>query len=179
MRAFASLIVDDIEYQKEEDWLDECQQYYLKIDVAAKNYIESVVIHVNESSNKTETEMLQASGMIGMSGMQSGESTLELGTSQNTENSNNFEHNESDDNHMPSPAPNQESVPVEDQENSNVAHNQSAVNSEIGTLMNASSCRFQMEKPKLPKFTGDVPEYAIFKADFKHAIESRLASETR
>ena len=38
---FASLIVPDTEYQKEEDWLDECQQYYLKIDVAAKNYIES------------------------------------------------------------------------------------------------------------------------------------------
>ena len=147
-KAFASLIVDDTEYQKEEDWLDECQEYYLKIDVVAKNYIESVVIHVNESSNKTETEMLQASGMIGMSGMQSGESTLDLGTSQNTENSNNFEHNESDDNHMP------ESVPVEDQENSNVAHNQSAVNSEIGTIMNANSCGFQMEKLKLPKFTG-------------------------
>jgi hypothetical protein len=28
-----------------------------------------------------------------------------------------------------------------------------------------------MEKPKLPKFAGDVQEYAIFKADFKHAIE--------
>jgi hypothetical protein len=32
-----------------------------------------------------------------------------------------------------------------------------------------------MEKPKLPKFAGDVREYAIFKADFKHAIESRYS----
>ena len=30
-----------------------------------------------------------------------------------------------------------------------------------------------MEKPKLPKFSGDVREYAIFCSDFKHAIESR------
>ena len=30
-----------------------------------------------------------------------------------------------------------------------------------------------MEKPKLPKSTGDTREYAIFKADFKHAIEAR------
>ena len=30
-----------------------------------------------------------------------------------------------------------------------------------------------MEKPKLPKFFGDVREYAIFKSDFKHAIEAR------
>ncbi len=76
---------------------------------------------------------------------------------------------------MPSPAPSQESVPVEDQVNSNIVHNQSLVNSEIGTIVNANSCGFQMEKPKLPKFTGDVREYAIFKADFKHAIESRYS----
>ena len=30
-----------------------------------------------------------------------------------------------------------------------------------------------MEKPKLPKITGHVREHAIFKADFKHAIEAR------
>ena len=33
------------------------------------------------------------------------------------------------------------------------------------------SCGFKMEKPKMPKFSGDVREYAIFKADFKHANE--------
>ena len=173
--AFASLITDDTEFQKEEDWLNECQQYYLKIDVEAKNYIESVVKHLKDSSNKTETEVLQTSGMIGMSGMQSGESALELGTSQNTASSDNIEHNANDDNNMSSPAPSQESVPVEDQVNSNIVHNQSLVNSEIGTIVNANSCGFQMEKPKLPKFTGDVREYAIFKADFKHAIESRYS----
>ncbi len=30
-----------------------------------------------------------------------------------------------------------------------------------------------MEKPKLPRFTGDVRDYAIFKADFKHIVEAR------
>ena len=64
--AFASLITDDTEFQKEEDWLNECQQYYLKIDVEAKNYIESVVKHLKDSSNKTETEVLQTSGMNGV-----------------------------------------------------------------------------------------------------------------
>lgn len=38
---------------------------------------------------------------------------------------------------------------------------------------NVKSCGFQMEKPKLPKFSGVVREYAIFRDDFKHAIESR------
>ena len=32
-----------------------------------------------------------------------------------------------------------------------------------------------MEKPKLPKFSGDVREYVIFRADFKHTIESRYS----
>ena len=35
------------------------------------------------------------------------------------------------------------------------------------------SCCFKMEKPKMPKFSGDIREYAIFKADFKHVIESK------
>ena len=30
-----------------------------------------------------------------------------------------------------------------------------------------------MEKPKLHRFTGDVRDYAIFKADFKHIVEAR------
>ena len=34
---------------------------------------------------------------------------------------------------------------------------------------------FKMEKPKITKFTGNVREYAIFRADFKHAIESRYS----
>ena len=38
-----------------------------------------------------------------------------------------------------------------------------------------SPCDFQMEKQKLPKFSGDVREYAIFRSDFEHAIESTHA----
>ena len=37
------------------------------------------------------------------------------------------------------------------------------------------TCGFKMEKPKMPKFSGDVREYAIFRADFKHAIETRYS----
>ena len=36
-----------------------------------------------------------------------------------------------------------------------------------------TACGFRMEKPKLPQFSGDVREYVIFRADFKHAIEPR------
>ena len=71
--ALASLITDDNVFETEEKWLDECQQYYLKIYIFAKKYIETVVKPVTDSSNKTEIEVSQASGMIGMSGMENGE----------------------------------------------------------------------------------------------------------
>ena len=34
-------------------------------------------------------------------------------------------------------------------------------------------CGFKVEKPKMPSFSGDVQENAIFRSDFKHAIEAR------
>jgi hypothetical protein len=36
------------------------------------------------------------------------------------------------------------------------------------------SCAFKVEKPKLPKFSGDVRDYVIFRADFKHVVESQF-----
>jgi hypothetical protein len=33
-----------------------------------------------------------------------------------------------------------------------------------------------MEKPKLPRFAGDVRDYAIFKAGFKHIVETRYGN---
>ncbi|XP_071827786.1 uncharacterized protein [Apostichopus japonicus] len=35
------------------------------------------------------------------------------------------------------------------------------------------STTFQMEKPKMPKFHGDIREYNIFKADFKHIVHDQ------
>ena len=43
-------------------------------------------------------------------------------------------------------------------------------------IPSGTSCNFKIEKPKLPKFSGDVREYVIFKADFKHAIEAKYSN---
>ena len=40
-----------------------------------------------------------------------------------------------------------------------------------GDKVNSATCGFKMEKPKMPKFAGDVQEYPIFRGDFKHVIE--------
>ncbi|XP_071509125.1 uncharacterized protein [Diadema antillarum] len=35
--------------------------------------------------------------------------------------------------------------------------------------------RFKLEKPKLPRFSGDIREYMIFKADFKHVVHNQYS----
>ena len=40
---------------------------------------------------------------------------------------------------------------------------------------NNTQSSFRMEKPKMPKFSGDVRQFAIFKADFKHLVEARYS----
>ena len=62
---------------------------------------------------------------------------------------------------------------------SNVENNTSAVSEEVKQgimsveVIEKETCSFKMEKPKMPKFSGDVREYAIFRSDFKHAIDAR------
>ncbi len=41
----------------------------------------------------------------------------------------------------------------------------------------AEVCAFKIEKPRMPKFNGDVREYAIFKSDFKHISDQNTATE--
>ena len=59
------------------------------------------------------------------------------------------------------------------QSNPGQSQSQSEINNKVGTVSSVTPCGFQMEKTKLPKFSGDVREYVIFRADFKHAFESR------
>ena len=52
---------------------------------------------------------------------------------------------------------------------------QTEVKGDVENVSGFTACGFRMEKPKFPQFSGDVREYVIFRADFKHAIESRYA----
>ena len=40
----------------------------------------------------------------------------------------------------------------------------------------SEKCAFRIEKPRMPNFTGDVREYAIFKSDFQHIIGSKYSN---
>ena len=45
----------------------------------------------------------------------------------------------------------------------------------ISALNAISECSFKVEKPKLPKFSGNIREYAMFKSDFKHIVHSKYS----
>ena len=49
-------------------------------------------------------------------------------------------------------------------------------NQENNQNTTGDSCGFKMEKPKMPKFSGNVRVCATFNADFKHAIESKYTT---
>ena len=49
-----------------------------------------------------------------------------------------------------------------------------AINKETASnTSQAGACTFKLEKPKLPVFAGNVRDYAIFRSDFKHAVEAK------
>jgi hypothetical protein len=46
---YANLIDQDEQFEQEEQWLDECQTFFLKLDIDAKCYIENVSAKINKS----------------------------------------------------------------------------------------------------------------------------------
>lgn len=164
---YSRLIEDDSEFEVQEGWMGECQEDFMSMEMRAKEYIDTLSskgaskgkgpLKNNDvsdaSSSKAKDKSVAAPGCDGISSMQiddnapSGSVKNPVSTHQTTSSDNNNKE------------PNDES-------GSSVAGNE-ITNSDSTT----AACGFKMEKPKMPKFTGDVREYAIFRADFKHAIE--------
>ena len=169
---YTNLLEDDEELEKEELWIDSCQSSFMKLDIDAKNYIESRDISIESKSKsavklklKDKSGESSSSGMIGMQVAKGAELTDDISQENLSGATNN--------------SVNQEEVIVNAQSDrqGDGETTQNRTNdrdkNETGTVYNVKSCCLQMEKPKLPKFSGDVREYAIFRADFKHAIETR------
>jgi hypothetical protein len=63
----------DEQFEQEEQWLDECQTFFLKLDIHAKCYIEYVSAKISKSS--LEKNPQNSSGMIGMQNTPSASNT--------------------------------------------------------------------------------------------------------
>lgn len=168
---YSRLIEDDSEFKVQEGWMGECQEDFMSIEISAKMYMDTLSSKgtnkgkgplkksdvSDASSSKVKDKSDVEPGCDGIPSMQIDDST----PSASVENAINTHQTTSSDNN--NEEPNCES-------GSFVAGNEiTNSNSAIG------ACSFNMEKPKMPKFTGDVREYAIFHADFNHAIESKYS----
>ena len=170
---YSRLLEDDGEFEAEEGWMGECQENFMSMEMGAKMYLDSFLskgktplkTYDTSAASKTKNKSDAGQGSSGIPSMQidddapsvsSGDNNHPINTQQSTSSGN--------DNDLP----NHES-------GSFVAVHE--VNDNIQTNSNASTgaCGFKMEKPKMPKFAGDVRDYAIFRADFKHAIESKYS----
>lgn len=159
---YTKLIDDDTKFEEAENWMEECQGSFMNYVMRAKMYLESLVSQENQNlESNAATEKSNELIPIGISSMQSGMDVVSGPT---------FHGNEQ----IPIVNAGQNnSTPPLNNENNNVNENVQVPNLVSGPITSSNVCSFKMEKPKLPKFAGDVREYAIFKADFKHAIEAR------
>ena len=165
---YTSLIENDEEFAEQESWLEECQENFMSLESKSKVYMESKN-EIEQSNNKLKACTNDASvveactsnanvlmpmdvetGMQNSDGISTIPNMHEIGSAIDTINT------------LPAA---QASNPVN--EISPVSHaNEQSMN---------QTCGFKMEKPKMPKFSGDVREYAIFRADFKHTIANRYS----
>ena len=140
---FTELIEDEVEFEREEEWLDESRETFLQLKMDASDYVNgSTTTENNEKSSEEPSEEFDEQPVRATDRVEEDEEELSIGNTDVTAHAS------------------RESLRAPDRRQPDV---------EFVT----GTCGFQMEKPKLPKFGGDVREYVIFRADFKHIVESR------
>lgn len=171
---YTLLIEDDSAFESEEAWLEECQETFLKLKIDAEDYLKEVTILQKEDYEKgslkpqdkttdtlAEQEKHQES-QTGNAAYHADNSTAdETNVGETAQNSHAEENTETSIVH-----PGKDDDGTIPQQSSSPGAENSNTNTE---------CAFRMEKPKMPKFSGDVRDYVIFKADFKHLVEKRYS----
>ena len=156
---YAGRIEDEETFTTEEAWMDDCQEEYLRLEGAAKDYLNA---EQETKKNKGVPREAQTPPQTGKGGgvangtggavsdqMEQHDEELQIASTSET---------------IPNNA-NGTSSEV----NSSATPSQEQINTEN------SACGFKMEKPKMPTFSGDVRDYVIFRADFKHVVDQRFS----
>ena len=166
------LIEDDSAFESGEAWLEECQETFLKLKIDAEDYLKEVTILQKEDYEKgslkpqdkttdtlAEQEKNQESQTGNAANHADNSTADETNVGETAQNSHAEENNETSIVH-----PGKDDVgTIPPQSSSPGAENSN------------TECAFRMEKPKITKFSVDVRDYLIFKADFKHLVEKRYS----
>ena len=159
---FTTLIDDDGEYENEERWLAQCHDIFMKSEIKAKTFMDHV--QDDKASKDENDESADNSEIVNIP---TAEAVAEgLQQSDGIQNMQDVTLDVSND----------EIVII--RENDDREHSQQQEGAAVVSTSNRPRetekfCSFKLERPKLPVFSGDVREYAIFRSDFKHAIEAR------
>ena len=167
---YTKCIDDDTEFDEAEGWMEDCQGSFMNYVMRGKEYLESLVSQENKTlengTDKCTEKEKTASNQPNITGIPNMQIGLDGVSGDSLD----------DNEQIPNITDGQENNPAtpNNGDNESVNGNVQVPNSGLNDPSPPSkACGFKMEKPKLSKFFGDVREYAIFKSDFKHAIEAR------
>lgn len=168
---YARHIEDDEAYETEEKWLSDCQEIFMRLEVDAKMFIESVEqCGSKDLAENGDLSKGKESALTDKVPDNGGISNMQPPTPSPSE--------EPPSSGMTNIQPISQTLPEinagKAESTSDKAINNPAINKETASdTSQAGACTFKLEKPKLPVFAGNVRDYAIFRSDFKHAIEAK------
>ena len=187
--SYSKLIEDDEEFEVQERWMEECQELFMDTEIQAKIYLDDLVTKGKKPlktglAGKQLSSAQPEAGVSGISSMQSSENKgtvddsftnsaeiIEVVDNANIENTaNNSVEQTGHYNSQSTGSVDISQAPQSYPNNSSVTETGSS-----GDNDNSAACGFKLEKPKLPVFAGNVRDYAIFRSDFKHAIEAKYS----
>ncbi|XP_033107234.1 uncharacterized protein LOC117109097 isoform X3 [Anneissia japonica] len=160
------VIEDDEEFEKQEDWMLECQGRFLELSIQNKDYgTDGDEVDDGEQNSAQQVEQNEAVDQ------EAAEQQVVVQVAEEEQKAEPVVPDaEGNDGHEIA------------EEDGNVAQGQIVIKVDEGTNdapaiphISASKGKdlFKIERPKLPKFSGDVRDYYIFRADFRQFIESR------
>ena len=187
---YTQLIQDDGAFEEEEKWLEECEDFYLQLEISAKDYSKTKSVSKGEKSGldngmsasdngtsavESEKSVLESGTSELESGAKDSESVIEMEITKQAGNSavqgNGISIEGTAANGTEAESGIEHSTPEENTEGNGVGCNMETKHESSVKV----SCGFKMEKPKMPLFAGDIRDYAIFRSDFKHAVDSRYS----
>lgn len=184
------ILIQDEAFEQEEKWLEECKDFYPQMEISAKDYSKMKLASKGEKSGlgngksasdngtsvmESEKSVLESGTSELESGAKDSESVIEMEITKQAGNS----AAQGKEISIEGPAANgtetgsgiEHPTPEENTEGNGIACNNRTKHKNSVNV----SCGFKMEKPKMPRFAGDVRDYAIFRSNFKHAVDSRYS----
>ena len=187
--SYSKLIEDDEEFEVQERWMEECQELFMDTEIQAKIYLDDLVTNGKEPlksglAGKHISSAEPEASVSGISSVQSSENKgtvddsiiksaeiIEVVDNANIESTANSSVEQTGHHNSQSTG----SVDISQAPQSHPNNSSVTETGSSGDNDNSAACGFKLEKPKLPVFAGSVRDYAIFRSDFKHAIEVKYS----